>query len=85
MSLRAAVVGTSFGARIHVPALREAGFEVVALVGTNPERTARRIERLGIAHACTSLAGALDPARALPASPRTSWMRVAFSPRTGIM
>lgn len=60
MSLRTAVVGTSFGARIHVPAFRSAGFEVVALVGQDPARTARRAERLGIDHACTSLAEALD-------------------------
>jgi len=60
VSLRAGVVGTSFGARIHVPALREAGFEVVALVGVNPDKTARRAERLGIQNACTSLGDALD-------------------------
>jgi predicted dehydrogenase len=60
MSLRVGVIGTSFGARIHVPALREAGFEVVALVGTDPDKTLRRIERLGIPHACTSLAQALE-------------------------
>jgi predicted dehydrogenase len=60
MSLRAAVVGTAFGARIHVPAFRAAGFEVVALVGQDPTRTTRRAERLGIDHACTSLAEALD-------------------------
>jgi predicted dehydrogenase len=60
VSLRVGVIGTSFGARIHVPALREAGFEVVALVGVDPAKTARRVERLGIAHACTSLAEALQ-------------------------
>jgi predicted dehydrogenase len=60
VSLRVGVVGTSFGARIHVPALRQAGFEVAALVGVDPARTARRVERLGIPHACTSLAEALE-------------------------
>jgi predicted dehydrogenase len=60
VSRRAAVVGTSFGARIHVPALRAAGFEVVAIVGQDPARTARRAERLVIDHACTSLADALE-------------------------
>lgn len=60
MSHRAGVIGTSFGARIHVPALREAGFEVTALVGADPAKTARRVERLGIPHACTSLAEALE-------------------------
>lgn len=58
--LRAAVAGTSFGSRIHVPALRAAGFEVVALVGTDPERTARRAGRLGVRQACTSVTEALD-------------------------
>jgi predicted dehydrogenase len=60
VSLRAGVVGSSFGARIHVPALRQAGFEVVALVGTNAEKTSRRAERLGIPGACTSLTAALE-------------------------
>jgi predicted dehydrogenase len=46
--IRAAVVGTSFGARVHVPALRGAGFDVVALVGNDPERTKRRAERLEV-------------------------------------
>jgi predicted dehydrogenase len=55
----AAVVGTGFGARVHVPALRAAGFDVIALVGRDPDRTARRAERLGIPHAPTSLADAL--------------------------
>jgi predicted dehydrogenase len=55
----AVVVGTGFGCRVHVPALRNAGFVVVALVGRDAARTARRAERLGIPHACTSLAEAL--------------------------
>lgn len=50
-----AVAGTGFGLRVHVPALRLAGFDVVALVGTDPGRTARRAARLGIARAATSL------------------------------
>ncbi len=60
MTIRAAVVGTSFGARIHLPALRSAGFDVVALVGTDAAKTARRAERFGVASACTSLAQALE-------------------------
>ena len=32
----AVVVGTGFGSRVHVPALRAAGFSVEALVGTDP-------------------------------------------------
>ncbi|MEP6624004.1 MAG: Gfo/Idh/MocA family oxidoreductase, partial [Acidimicrobiia bacterium] len=55
MGPRVAVVGTSFGVRVHVPALRAAGFEVVALVGTDPERTARRADRAGIPGAATDL------------------------------
>lgn len=56
----AAVVGTGFGCRVHVPALRAAGFEVVALVGRDAERTARRAARLDVPNACTSLADALS-------------------------
>ena len=57
--LRAVVVGTSFGCRVHVPALRAAGFEIVALVGRDPERTARRAERAGVERACGSLGEAI--------------------------
>lgn len=53
------VIGTGFGRRIHVPALRSAGVEIVALVGRDPDATARRAERAGVAHACTSLDDAL--------------------------
>jgi predicted dehydrogenase len=56
---RVAVVGTSFGGRVHVPALQAAGFDVVALVGRDPERTQARAAALGVAHGCTSLAEAL--------------------------
>lgn len=59
MTIGAAVVGTGFGARVHVPALRAAGFEVRALVGRDADRTARRAERLGIEHVCTALGDAL--------------------------
>ena len=52
----AVVVGTGFGCRVHVPALRNAGFDVVALVGRDAARTQRRAERAGIANGCTSLA-----------------------------
>jgi predicted dehydrogenase len=58
--LRAAVGGTSFGARVHVPALRNAGFDVVALIGRDPEKTTRRAARLDVANALTSLDDALD-------------------------
>jgi predicted dehydrogenase len=55
MASGAAVVGTGFGCRVHVPALRAAGFEVRALVGRDEAKTARRAERLGIPLATTDL------------------------------
>ncbi|MGH8985272.1 MAG: Gfo/Idh/MocA family protein [Acidimicrobiia bacterium] len=58
----AVVVGTGFGGRVHVPALRAAGFTVAALVGRDPDRTRRRADRLDVPHALT----ALDDALALP-------------------
>jgi len=58
----AVVVGTGFGCRVHVPALRAAGFDVVALVGTDPDRTARRAERSEVPASFTDL----DAALALP-------------------
>ena len=51
----ALVVGTGFGCRIHVPALRAAGFEIVGLVGTNPDRLARRAEAAGVSAVFTDL------------------------------
>jgi predicted dehydrogenase len=51
----ALVVGTRFGAQIHVPALRAACFDVVGLVGTNAERTARQAEANGIAQSFVDL------------------------------
>jgi predicted dehydrogenase len=55
----AAVVGTGFGTRVHVPALRAAGFEVVALVGRDAERTRRRADRVDVPHALTDVDEAL--------------------------
>ncbi|MCU1461579.1 MAG: oxidoreductase [Acidimicrobiales bacterium] len=55
----AIVVGTGFGCRVHVPALRAAGFDVVALVGRDAEKTARRAERLAVPHGGTDLDRAL--------------------------
>ena len=71
----AVVVGTGFGARVHVPALRAAGFDVVALVGRDPERTRRRADRLGIAFACTELDDAL-------ARPGADAVTIATPPHT---
>ncbi len=53
------IVGTGFGYRIQLPALRAAGFEVLALVGQDEDRTARRAGRRDVPHAFTSLAEAL--------------------------
>jgi predicted dehydrogenase len=51
-----AVVGTEFGARIHVPGLRASGrFDVMALVGRDPERTQRQARQLHVPHALTSI------------------------------
>jgi len=55
----AVVVGTSFGGLVHVPALRAAGFTVLALVGRDAERTRRRADRLEVPNAMTSLEDAL--------------------------
>jgi predicted dehydrogenase len=55
----ALVVGTGFGCRVHVPALRAAGFDVVGLVGTDLGRTTRRAGRSGVPHAFTDLDVAL--------------------------
>lgn len=57
---RAVVVGTGFGCRVHVPALQAAGFDVVALVGRDLDKTQRRAERANVAHACASLTEALE-------------------------
>jgi predicted dehydrogenase len=57
---RAAVVGTGFGCLTHVRALRVAGFDVIALVGRDPDKTRARAERFDIPVAATSLGDALD-------------------------
>ena len=57
--LRAMVLGTGFGCQTHVQALRRAGFDVAALVGRDPARTAERAARVGIPQAYTSLTEAL--------------------------
>ena len=51
----ALVVGTGFGCRIHVPALRAAGFEVVGLVGTRAERLAKKAAEAGVPATFTDL------------------------------
>ena len=82
---RAAVVGTSFGGRVHVPALRAAGFEVVALVGTDRERTERRAARAGIATATTDLHAVLNDVDAVTIAtpPQTHKLLVLAALRAG--
>lgn len=59
----AVVVGTGFGLFTHVRALRDAGFEVRAIVGRDRKRTAERAAPLAIPLATDSLGEALrDPA-----------------------
>ena len=57
--LRAIVVGTGFGCRVQVPALRAAGFEIVGLVGTDPDRTGERAAANGVENGFTDLDAAI--------------------------
>ena len=52
-ALGAAVVGTGFGVVTHVRALQAADIEVRALVGRDPDKTAKRAAMFGIPHATT--------------------------------
>ena len=63
-NLKAIVVGTGFGCRIQIPALRGAGFDVVGLVGTDPRRTAERAKANGVFGAFTDLAEAIQATQA---------------------
>ena len=58
--ISALVVGTGFGCRIHVPALRAAGVEVAGLVGTNTERLARKAAESQVAAYFTDLDEAIS-------------------------
>jgi predicted dehydrogenase len=57
-TLGAAVVGTGFGVLTHVRALDAAGIEVRALIGRDPDKTAKRAALFGIPHAATDRADA---------------------------
>lgn len=52
---RVIVVGTGFGCRVQIPALRAAGFEVVGLVGSDSGRTAERAVLSGVQESFTDL------------------------------
>ena len=56
----AIVFGTGFGCVTHVRALRAAGFDVVALVGQDPDKTATRAALFDIPRALTSMDEALS-------------------------
>lgn len=58
-TIRALVVGTGFGCRIHVPALRAAGIEVVGLVGRDAQRLERKAADAGIPAFFTDLDDAI--------------------------
>jgi predicted dehydrogenase len=53
------VFGTGFGCFTHVRALRAAGFDVLAVVGRDPEKTARRARDFDVPRALTSITEAL--------------------------
>jgi predicted dehydrogenase len=55
-----AVVGTGFGCFTHVRALRAAGFDVLALVGRDPDKTAQRARLFDVPRALPSLGDALS-------------------------
>jgi predicted dehydrogenase len=57
---RVAVVGTGFGCLTHVRALRAAGFDVLALVGRDAEKTAARAKRFEIDVPATALADVFE-------------------------
>jgi predicted dehydrogenase len=60
----ALVVGTGFGCRVHVPALRAAGFSVEALVGTNPGKLEKRAGQNNVPRWFTDLDEAISATNA---------------------
>lgn len=46
--MRAGVIGTGWGARVQVPALQAAGFDIIGIAGRDPERTREVADRLGV-------------------------------------
>ena len=61
--LRAAVIGTGFVGPFHVDAIRRGGYaDVVAIAGSDRERTRARAAALGVPHATTDVGALLaDP------------------------
>jgi predicted dehydrogenase len=70
-----AVVGTGFGCYTHVRALRASGFEVLALVGRDPAKTAERARLFDVPRASSSLRDALTV-------PGVEAVTIATPPRT---
>jgi predicted dehydrogenase len=69
------VVGTGFGCITHVRALRAAGFDVLAVVGRDPDRTVERAAMFDVPRALTSLTEAL-------ALPGADAVTIATPPQT---
>src|SRR5438874_11162993 len=90
-SLGTVVVGTGFGCVTHVRALRAAGFDVKAVAGRDPARTAERARQFEVARACTSLDEALDLAGvdavtiATPPHTHARLVRAALSARQHVL
>jgi predicted dehydrogenase len=74
-NLGVVVVGTGFGCYTHVRALRAAGFDVLAVVGQNPEKTAERARLFDVPRALLSLSDAL-------AVPGVDAVTIATPPQT---
>ena len=58
-TLGVVVVGAGHGCRVHVPAARNAGLDVVGVVGRDRDKTAKRAARVGVDLVFTSLEQAL--------------------------
>ena len=74
-SVKALVVGTGFGCRVHVPALRAAGFEIAGLVGRTAERLERKAAEAGVPAIFTDLDEAISATGA-------KLVTIATTPRT---
>lgn len=84
MTLRAIVIGSGWAGEGHTLALQEAGVEVVALCGRNPEAIRALAVRLGINTTCLNWRNALTEYRpdivsiATPAAPHREIAVAAF-------
>jgi len=58
--LTAAIIGLNWGVRMHVPALREAGWRVQMLCGRDPARTSQAARRAGVEESTTSIEDVLQ-------------------------